>query len=122
MSALIKRIRGFRRGPRFFSRQRLSRKGGLSGAAAIVGAAESNEIGYPEEPRTSLQLHIEAIKNVSRQTDIPISAIDGIFSTGWSSELAEHLGIHPNILIPPLWVAAPLKSMCIMHSVPFMRV
>ena len=94
MSALIKRMRGFRRGPRFFSRQRH----GLSGAAAIVGAAESNEIGYPEEPRTSLQLHIEAIKNVSRQTDIPISAIDGIFSTGWSSELAEHLGIHPRYI------------------------
>ena len=34
----------------------------LSKAAALVGAAESNEIGYPDEPRTSLQLHIEAIK------------------------------------------------------------
>ena len=63
----------------------------LSKAAAIVGAAEAVEIGYPEEPITSLQLHIEAIKAVSEQTGIPISAIDGIFSTGWSSELAEHL-------------------------------
>ncbi len=71
---------------------------GLSKAAAIVGAAESNEIGYPEEPRTALQLHIEAIKNVSDQTGIPISDIEGVFSTGWSSELAEHLGLHPKYI------------------------
>ncbi len=70
----------------------------VSMAAAIVGAAEAVEIGYPEEPRTSLQLHIEAIKAVSEQTGIPISAIDGIFSAGWSSELAEHLGIHPHYI------------------------
>lgn len=70
----------------------------VSRAAAIVGAAEAVEIGYPEEPRTSLQLHIEAIKAVSEQTGIPISAIDGIFSAGWSSELAEHLGIHPHYI------------------------
>jgi acetyl-CoA acetyltransferase len=67
----------------------------LSKAAAIVGAAEAHEIGYPQTPKTSLQLHIEAIKNVSEQTGIPISAIDGIFSAGFSADLAEHLGIHP---------------------------
>ncbi|MAI42899.1 MAG: thiolase C-terminal domain-containing protein [Candidatus Azotimanducaceae bacterium] len=71
---------------------------GLSKSAAIVGAAESNEIGYPEVPKTSLELHIEAIKNVSIQTGIPISAIDGIFSAGMSSEIAEHLGIHPKYI------------------------
>lgn len=70
----------------------------ISKAAAIVGAAEANEIGYPKTPKTSLQLHIEAIKNVSDQTGIPISAIDGIFSAGWSSELAEHLGLHPKYI------------------------
>lgn len=72
--------------------------GRLSRAAAIVGAAEANEIGYPKTPKTSLQLHIEAIKNVSEQTGIPISKIDGVFSPGWSSELAEHLGIHPKYI------------------------
>ena len=72
--------------------------GALSKAAAIVGATEANEIGYPETPKTSLQLHIEAIKNVSDQTGIPISRIDGIFSAGWSSELAEHLGLHPRYI------------------------
>ncbi len=71
---------------------------GISRAAAIVGAAEANEIGYPEEPKTSLQLHIEAIKNVSDQTGIPISEIDGVFSAGWSSEIAEHLGLHPKYI------------------------
>jgi acetyl-CoA acetyltransferase len=69
--------------------------GELSRAAAIVGAAEAKEIGYPETPKTSLQLHIEAIKAVSDQTGIPISRINGVFSPGWSSELSEHLGIHP---------------------------
>ena len=52
----------------------------LSRAAAIVGAAEANEIGYPEEARTGLQLHIEAINNVCEQTGIPVSDIQGIFS------------------------------------------
>ena len=73
----------------------------LKNAAAIVGAAESNEIGYPEErgPKvTSLQHHLEAIKNVSNQTGIPISDIDGIFSAGWSSQLAEHLGLKPRYI------------------------
>lgn len=70
----------------------------LSGAAAIVGAAEANEIGFLEEPKSSLQLHIEAIKNVSEQTGIPLSKVDGIFSTGWSSELCEHLGLKPKFI------------------------
>ena len=66
--------------------------GELSRAAAIAGAAEADWIGYPEEPKTALQLHMSAIRNVSKQTGIPISAIDGIFSAGWSSQIAEHLG------------------------------
>ncbi|MCA9829150.1 MAG: thiolase [Dehalococcoidia bacterium] len=72
--------------------------GKLSRAAAIIGAAEANEIGYPETPKTAIQLHIEAIKNVSDQTGIPISMIDGVFSAGWSSQIAEHLGLHPNYI------------------------
>jgi acetyl-CoA acetyltransferase len=70
----------------------------FSGAAAIVGAAESIEIGYPEAPVSSLQLHIEAIKAVSEQTGIPIADIDGVFSAGQSSEIAEHLGLHPKYI------------------------
>lgn len=70
----------------------------LSRSAAIVGAAEALEIGYPEEPKTGLQLHMEAIHAVSEQTGIPISDIDGVFSAGASSEIAEHLGIHPKYI------------------------
>ncbi len=71
---------------------------GVSRAAAIVGAAESDEIGYLEAPKSSLELHIEAIRNVSDQTGIPISAIEGVFSAGMSSEIAEHLGLHPKYI------------------------
>ena len=73
----------------------------LSRMAAIVGASESNEIGFTPERGlriTSLQHHIEAIKNVCDYTGIPISDIEGIFSAGWSSELAEHLGLRPNYI------------------------
>ena len=73
----------------------------LRNAAAMVGAAEANEIGEYVGQRdrvTSLQLHIEAIKNVSDQTGIPIKEIQGVFSTGWTSELSEHLGIKPRYL------------------------
>ena len=72
--------------------------GQLYKAAAIVGAAEANEIGFLKEPVTALQLHIEAIKNLSDQTGVPISKIDGVFSTGWSTELCEHLGITPKYI------------------------
>ena len=51
-----------------------------------------------ETPISSLQLHIEAIKNLSEQTGVPISKIEGVFSTGWSSELCEHLGITPKYI------------------------
>ena len=73
----------------------------LRNAAAIVGAAESNEIGYPEERGekvSSLMHHIQAIKNVSDQTGIPISDIEGVFSAGWSSQLSEHLGLRPKYI------------------------
>ena len=61
--------------------------GQLFKAAAIAGAAEANEIGFLENPVTALELHIEAIKNVCDQTGIPIAKIEGVFSTGWSTEL-----------------------------------
>ena len=70
----------------------------LSNAAAIVGAAEANEIGFLKTPATSLQLHVEAIKNLSEQTGVPLSKIDGVFSAGWSTELCEHLGLKPKYI------------------------
>ena len=72
--------------------------GAASKAAAIIGAAEANDIGYPQTPKSSLTLHIEAIKNVCDSTGIPIAAIDGIFSAGWSPQIAEYLGLHPKYI------------------------
>lgn len=72
--------------------------GPLYKAAAIVGAAEADQIGFLETPVTSLQLHIEAIRNLSAQTGVPIARIDGVFSAGWSTELCEHLGIRPKYI------------------------
>ena len=72
--------------------------GPASNAAAIVGAAEADEIGYPATPKPSLVLHMEAIRNVCAQTGIPIRAIDGVFSAGWSSQIAEYLGLHPKYI------------------------
>ena len=66
--------------------------------AAIVGAAEADEIGYLSEPKSNMRLHIEAIKNVTQQTGIPISRIEGIFSAGAPSQVAEYLGIHPKYI------------------------
>ena len=70
--------------------------GTLYKAAAIIGAAESDQIGFLDTPVTSLQLHIEAIRNVCAETGIPIARIDGVFSAGWSTELCEHLGTADN--------------------------
>ncbi len=72
--------------------------GEASKAAAIIGAAEANDIGYPQTPKSSLTLHIEAINNVCDMTGIPIAAIDGIFSAGWSPQIAEYLGLHPKYI------------------------
>ncbi len=72
--------------------------GDLSRAAAIVGAAEANEIGYPRTLKTAFQLHVEAIKNVSDQTGIPISRIDGVFGATVTSQIAEYLGLRPNYI------------------------
>ena len=72
--------------------------GPASNAAAIVGAAEADEIGYPTTPKPSLVLHMEAIRNVCAQTGIPIRAIEGVFSAGWSSQIAEYLGLHPKYI------------------------
>ncbi len=67
-------------------------------AAAIVGAAESNKIGYIEEGTTATNLHIEAIMNVCDQVGISPAQIEGVFSAGFPSQLAEYLNIHPKYI------------------------
>ena len=92
----------------------------LSKAAAIVGAAEANEIGYPEEPRSSLQLHIEAIKNVSDLTGIPISDIQGVFSRPGRQSWLSIWGCIQSTSIQQQWAAAHLRFTFIMHCAPSM--
>ncbi len=67
-------------------------------AAAIVGAAEADKIGYIEEGTTATMLHVEAISNVCEQVGIKPSEIEGVFSAGFSGQLAEYLGIHPQYI------------------------
>ena len=67
-------------------------------AAAIVGAAESDKIGYIEEGTTNQILHIQAISNVCDQVGIRPSEIEGVFSVGYSTNIAEYLGIHPKYI------------------------
>jgi acetyl-CoA acetyltransferase len=67
-------------------------------AAAIVGAAESDKIGYIEEGTTATNLHIEAISNVCEMVGISPAQIEGVFSAGFPSQLAEYLGIHPKYI------------------------
>lgn len=64
-------------------------------AAAIVGAAESDKIGYIEEGTTNDILFIQAIKNVCDQVGIRPSEIQGIAAPTSAAFLAEYLGIHP---------------------------
>src|SRR5690606_19363579 len=64
-------------------------------SAAIVGAAESNQIGYIEEGTTNNIRFIEAIKNVCDQVGIRPSDIEGIAAPNAANFLAEYLGIHP---------------------------
>ncbi len=69
-------------------------------AAAIVGAAESDEIGFAlsEKGTTNTQLHIEAISNVCEQTGISPDEIEGVFSAGFTPQIAEYLNIRPKYL------------------------
>ncbi|MBM3138705.1 MAG: thiolase [Chloroflexi bacterium] len=64
-------------------------------SAAIVGAAEADRIGYLETPKTATMMHVEAIRNVCKQTGIKVSQIEAVFSAGVSPQIAEYLGIHP---------------------------
>ena len=74
----------------------------LRRAAALVGAGESDEIGFIEG-KSSLQLHAEAVRNAVRDAGVRWEEIDGIFATGGSGRfpaaaLAEYLGIRPRYM------------------------
>jgi acetyl-CoA acetyltransferase len=65
----------------------------LSGKVAIVGVAESDEIGIVPH-KSALQLHAEAGLNALREAGLTPRDVDGIFTAGVSPlETAEYLGI-----------------------------
>ena len=71
----------------------------LSGKYAIVGVAESDEMGTVPH-KSALQLHAEAARNAIADAGLTKNDIDAVFSAGrvFSTETAEYLGIRPRYL------------------------
>ena len=68
----------------------------LSGSVAIVGVAESDEIGKVEH-RSSLQHHAEAAYNALDDAGLSVNDVDGLFTAGYSTlVVGEYLGIQPS--------------------------
>ena len=67
--------------------------------AAIVAAAEADNIGYLEDgPRTGLMLHVEAIRNVAAAAGIKVSDIEAVGAPGMAGAISEYL------LLDPKWI------------------
>ncbi len=68
----------------------------LRGRVAIVGVAESDELGRLPH-KSALELHAEAARNVLDDTGLTLADVDGVFSAGrWSSaETTDYLGLKP---------------------------
>ena len=67
----------------------------LSRSVAIVGVAESDEIGKVEN-KSSLQHHAEAAYNALEDAGLSIGEVDGLLTAGCSTlTTAEYLGIQP---------------------------
>jgi acetyl-CoA acetyltransferase len=69
----------------------------LSGKTAIVGVAESDEIGkVPDKP--AIMLHAEAARAALAEAGLTKDDVDGLFTAGVSTlELGEYLGIEPKV-------------------------
>ena len=67
----------------------------ISRGAAIVGVAESDDIGYLDNNKSDLQLHAEAAYNALEDAGLKKSDVDAIFASGNTLGLAEHMGIQP---------------------------
>jgi acetyl-CoA acetyltransferase len=67
----------------------------LSKTAAIVGVAESDEIGIVPN-KSALMMHMEAARNALADAGLTIDDVDGFFTAGyWNYDVAEYLGIKP---------------------------
>ncbi|MDR1998942.1 MAG: acetyl-CoA acetyltransferase [Frankiaceae bacterium] len=64
------------------------------GSIAIVGAAETDEVGRLPG-HSQIHLHVESARNAMRDAQVDVGDIDGIAGAGASIEVAWHLGIKP---------------------------
>lgn len=71
----------------------------LSGTCAIVGVAESDEMGILPH-KSALQLHAEAARNAIADAGLSKNDIDAVFSAGrlFATETAEYLGLQPRYI------------------------
>lgn len=70
----------------------------LRGAVAIVGAAESTELGKIPD-RSALELHVDAALNALADAGLSPSDVDGVASAGeLPNDVADYLGIVPDYL------------------------
>src|SRR5438034_8962405 len=71
----------------------------LSGKFAIVGVAESDEMGIVPH-KSALQLHTEAARNAITDAGLSKNDIDAVFSAGrmLAVETAEYLGLRPRYI------------------------
>jgi len=69
----------------------------ISGKTAIVGVAESDQIGrVPDKP--AIMLHAEAARSALAEAGLTKNDVDGLFTAGISTlELGEYLGIEPKV-------------------------
>ena len=71
---------------------------GLSGATAIVGAAESDELGKCGDT-SNLELHAQAARNALADAGLTRDDVDGLFCAGESPlDVGEYLQIFPRVL------------------------
>ena len=69
---------------------------GLSRSVAIVGVAESDEIGKVEN-KSSLQHHAEAAYNALEDAGLSVKDVDGLLTAGYSTLIiGDYLGIKPS--------------------------
>jgi acetyl-CoA acetyltransferase len=71
----------------------------LRGTAAIVGVAESDELGRLPN-KSALQLHMEAAHNALADAGLKKSDVDAVFSSGrnMANDVPEYLGIRPRFV------------------------
>lgn len=86
-------------------RRETSRRFPQTGVARIVAAAEASSIGA--QPRSGLQLQVEAVRSVCAEAGVPPSAIDGVLVSSSADlrpgrmpalELAGALGLSPTFI------------------------